>query len=331
LTPASPLRAALARPKSWRAFALRSALTLGALASLVAIASPSALLDALGRAPLGVWLGTAGGLAAGHALAAMKWRRLLAAVDAHCTPLQALRAHGAGLFANLLLPSLVGGDIVRAAALARGDRTAAVATASIADRLIDTLALALLAALGAIIVRPLGTWHWLAIAAVASGVLAGSAIAVGILRASPVNRLSPRLAGLATRLRDAALRLAAAPGSAAVALGLSLTVQLAFVWLNARLGSALGIQASFAVWLLCWPLAKIVALLPISLGGLGVREAALAGLLGGFGVSTALAVGQSLLWQVALIAVGSLGGALALVTVTDERSATGPGDGDTAN
>lgn len=306
-------------------------MTLGALAVVVAIASPSALLDALGRAPLTVWLATAGGLAAGHAVAAMKWRQLLGAVGAHCTPLQALRAHGAGLFANLLLPSLVGGDIVRAAALTRDGHAAAVATGSIADRLIDTLALALLAALGAIVIQPVRTWHWLAIAGVAASVLVGPAIALRLLRGAPLARLPPRLAELAIRLRDAALRLAEAPGTAAAALGLSLAVQLAFVWLNARLGSALGIQASFGVWLLCWPLAKLVALLPISLGGLGVREAALAGLLGGFGVPAALAVGQSLLWQVALIAVGSLAGALALVTATGDRTAASPGNGDTTH
>ena len=37
--------------------------------------------------------------------------------------------------------------------------------------------------------------------------------------------------------------------------------------------------AVFAVWLLAWPLAKLIALAPVSLGGIGVREVALATLL----------------------------------------------------
>jgi uncharacterized membrane protein YbhN (UPF0104 family) len=62
------------------------------------------------------------------------------------------------------------------------------------------------------------------------------------------------------------------------------------------------------VWFLVWPLAKLAGLLPISLGGLAVREATLAALLAPFGVPIALGVVCSLLWQTVLIAGGLLGG-----------------------
>lgn len=39
---------------------------------------------------------------------------------------------------------------------------------------------------------------------------------------------------------------------------------------------AIGLEVSTSAWLLAWPLAKIVALVPASLGGIGVREVALA-------------------------------------------------------
>jgi uncharacterized membrane protein YbhN (UPF0104 family) len=62
-----------------------------------------------------------------------------------------------------------------------------------------------------------------------------------------------------------------------------------------------------------WPLAKIASLMPISLGGLAVREASLAALLLPFGVPVATSVVCSLLWQTVLITGGLAGGVIWLV------------------
>ena len=60
-----------------------------------------------------------------------------------------LRAHFAGLVANLSLPGVAGGDVVRAALLfPRFLRQGRLALGSIADRLIDTIGLLLIAAVG---------------------------------------------------------------------------------------------------------------------------------------------------------------------------------------
>ena len=83
--------------------------------------------------------------------------------------------------------------------------------------------------------------------------------------------------------------------------------------LNAWLGRSVGIEVNLAVWFLIWPLAKLASLLPISLGGLAVREASLAALLLPFGVPMARSVVCSLLWQTVLIAGGLLGGLVWLV------------------
>ena len=310
-----PLRAALGGDRRWRSFLPRAAVTGGALAALLLIASPGALLEALGNVPLSVWAATAGGLLLGHTVAALKWRSLVRSAGSDCTPHQALRAHGAGLFANLFLPSLVGGDVVRAAAVTQRGEGAAVAAGSIADRLIDTVALGALAGCGALLVeRPAGAPPTAAIAALCAGVATATLMAPALIERAPLERLPERLAGPASRLRDAASRLRARPAVALTALVISLAVQLSFVWLNARLGHAVGIDLAFGVWLLCWPLAKLFALLPISLGGLGVREAALAALLGSFGIGAALAVAQSLLWQGALLLTGAAAGTFAVAS-----------------
>jgi hypothetical protein len=103
------------------------------------------------------------------------------------------------------------------------------------------------------------------------------------------------------------------PGTAALGLALSLTIQGSFVLLNAWLGRSVGIEVDLAVWFLVWPLAKIASLMPISLGGLAVREASLAALLLPFGVPVAQSVVCSLLWQTVLITGGLAGGVIWLV------------------
>lgn len=328
MTPPGALREALSAPRSWPLLLVRATVTTGALAGLVAFIGPGVLLDALHRAPPATWAGALAGLFAGHLLAAMKWRLFVRASGADAGAVESLRAHGAGLFANLCLPSLVGGDVIRAGMLARRHSIAALAVGSIADRLVDTTALLVLAAVGAALVPgllPASTQT--ALASIGAVVVAGALGAPLALRAIPAESLPPKLRGPVAKLRDATQAFVARPSVALAGTAIALGVQGAFVALNAMLGRAVGIDVPFAVWLLCWPLAKIVALAPISLGGLGVREAALAALLGAFGVASAAAVGQSLLWQGALIALGLASGALAFGTGTGAGGLGSRGDG----
>jgi len=79
------------------------------------------------------------------------------------------------------------------------------------------------------------------------------------------------------------------------------------------LGIACGMHASFGVWLFAWPLAKISALLPLTQGGIGVREAALVGLMVPFGIPGALTAAAGLMFE-AISTIGSLlGGIVAFV------------------
>ncbi len=91
------------------------------------------------------------------------------------------------------------------------------------------------------------------------------------------------------------------------ALLLSMAVQLLFIWLAVQLAQAVGINLPFAAWVFAWPLAKIIAVLPISLGGLGVREASLAALLVPFGADAAQVVASGLVWQAVLYVSGAIG------------------------
>jgi uncharacterized membrane protein YbhN (UPF0104 family) len=70
------------------------------------------LIDAIGRVSPGLWLVVLLLFLFGHAVSAFKWRLLMNRDDV--PPALWLRAHFAGLVANLCLPGIAGGDVVRA-------------------------------------------------------------------------------------------------------------------------------------------------------------------------------------------------------------------------
>ena len=84
-------------------------------------------------------------------------------------------------------------------------------------------------------------------------------------------------------------------------------LQGGFVLVNVVVGESLGLDLPVGTWFLLWPLAKIAAMLPLSFGGLGVREAAFAGLLVPWGLE-GIAVVQSLVWQSVLLVGGLIAG-----------------------
>lgn len=143
---------------------------------------------------------------ASTALTLLRWYLLVRALDLPLRRLDALRFGMVGIFFNTFLPGSVGGDIIKAAALARGQarRTAAVATV-IMDRLIALWALVWLVAI-------LGSVFWLGgmlsgpsakvagtIVTTALIIVAASAAAWLLLGLLP-NHRAERFAGRLTRL-----------------------------------------------------------------------------------------------------------------------------------
>jgi glycosyltransferase 2 family protein len=281
------------------------------LAILFRILPLGEVASAFARVPPGLFFATLALFLLGHAAAAGKWLMLLGGGLPYG---QALRAHLAGLAANLCLPGMAGGDVVRAGlVVGRAGDLAAVAAASLADRLIDTASLALLAGIGLILVAGDGTAGGTGLVIEAGGLLL--VMVAGAFWLFP--RLMPGLArrlpflpglGLLLRLATAFGGLARRPAALGAALLLSLAIQAGFTLLAMRLADAIGIAAPFGAWAFAWSLAKILAVLPVSLGGLGVREAGLAALMAPFGLPAAGVVAASLLWQAVLLCGGGAGG-----------------------
>lgn len=283
---------------------IRTVISVSVVAVLVTVASTDGLRQAFGEVRGAVWIASLAVFLAGHALNAAKYRWLLQ--DPHATLGLCLRAHFAGLVANLGLPGVAGGDVVRATyLLPHGVATRAATVASVLDRLVDTATLGLLIGVGALVagVPPaLSTANigvrWPLIGA-GVGVLALGAVALVLLKRKKGGS-GVSLASLAGDIRGRA-------GALAAAVAVTAVVQSAFVMTNVWMAADLGLDIGIAPWFVAWPLSKIIAILPISLGGIGVREAALVSLLAPFGAPSALVFASGLLWQGVLMASGLLG------------------------
>ncbi len=304
---------------------LKGAISVALLALLFVVLPWGDVRDAVTRLPPTTWLAVLGGFLAGHALGIFKWRLFVNAARAGIDRSDAALCYAAGLFTNLCLPSIIGGDILRAALAGRITRRPEAALwGGVMDRLTDMVALALLVLAGALLSRQQleGAFAQVLTVGLVVGV-ALLALALPLMLRRPLARWPRRLRRPIGRGLVGMRRLWRRPALALAGLAISLTIQGGFVLLNAWLGRSLGIDVGLAVWFLAWPLAKITALLPISLGGLAVREASLAALLLPFGVPAALSVVCSLLWQSVLIAGGLLGGLVWLVLGRRRRAALG--------
>ena len=297
---------------------IRAGISIGVLAVLLWWFSSDTLLSAIARIPLSIWCLVTSGFIALHILSAFKWRLMLQTVNIRVSAGETVRAHGAGLFANLCLPTIIGGDVVRAGMIIRRHHNyELVALGSFADRINDSFALLLMAAVGATLVpSDTPTAAGAALQGIATLLFTGLLTTVVLIRWFPADRLPARFARILLRFRSGVDLLVSAPVMAILAFCLSLAIQGGFVLLNFMLAQTMGIEAPLAMWLFAWPLAKLIALAPISLGGIGVREVAIAGLMAPFGVDVALVVAQSLSWEVVLIGSGLLAGLLVAVVPT---------------
>src|SRR5690242_18222305 len=132
----------------------KAAVSIGLLAVLFVILPWEQVQAAIRRLPPKVWLGVLGLFVLGHLAGVQKWRLLLQATRGRIGYGDAVRCYGAGLFANLCLPSIVGGDVLRAVMAGRvTGRMEAAFLSSIMDRVIDVGTLAILITAGALTAR----------------------------------------------------------------------------------------------------------------------------------------------------------------------------------
>jgi uncharacterized membrane protein YbhN (UPF0104 family) len=301
------------KPKLWRSPFVRIGGSLLILTLLIAFLPTRQLWSTMKRIPPLLGLGLLCAYLVLHLLGVVKWRLLINTAGADLSFLQSVRCYYLGLFGNIFLPSLVGGDFVRAGAAFPHSRSKpAIVLGSLFDRVQDVVALGAVAAVGALFLpRSLDPHSQKVFWMIGSILVAGGVAGVGSLFVIPARKFPFKIRRIMVKLRRGILSMYSRPGRMMLGLFLGICLQVCQVAINSWLGEVTGLSIGFGLWLFAWPLAKLSALVPITQGGIGVREAALVGILSPFGAPAVLTAAVGLTFQAIVITGGLVGGIVA--------------------
>ncbi len=254
----------------------------------------------------------------GFVLSAWRWQQVLVVFDAPVS-LRTLTGHYlAGQFVGNVLPSTIGGDVLRVNRCAKSIGSTPTAFASVVlERLSGMVALPLLVFAG-FAIRPslfhvTHAWVALLVAAVTLVTLGLLLFAAGhpaLGGRYADNENWARFIGAVFQGVDQARH---APRQmlrvlvAALVYQLSVVVSYLFIFHALDLSVPIGSAVAFV------PAVQMLQVLPISFNGLGVRESALVLFRHGFGISSAAAGTAGLLWYGALVLVSMLGAPLVAI------------------
>ena len=293
--------------------AVRIGLSVLVLGLLLAALPFREIVSAIKAVPAIVWPTALALYMTTHLIGVAKWRLLVNAAGAGLSFRTAARAYYMGLFGNTFLPSIVGGDVVRAGVALRATKSkSGLVFGSLVDRLLDITGLAAVAGVGALLspraLDPQSRRIFLTLGAVLGVLGIGAVVFVALI---PVRRLPWKVRRRLVHVRRAIVATAKSPTALVSAFLLGMALQSLLTILNWWLGRVIGIDIPIYVWLFVWPLAKVAGLLPLTQNGIGVREAAQAALFAPFGVLPAAAVATGLVFEVVIISGGLLGGVIA--------------------
>lgn len=234
-------------------------------------------------------------------LAAARWQRVADVLNLRARLRTFLSQYLAGMFIGNVLPSTIGGDVVRVTRLSAttGDSPGSFASV-VLERVSGWVVLPLLTLIG-LAIHP-SLLHLGDASRVALVLSLGALAALGVLL---VAALSPKLAGRLAH-NDGWLRFIGAihlgmeefrraPSAIFAVLGVSFAYQLTLVVAAWTVGHALGLNVGITVLLAFMPAVAMAQVLPISIGGLGLREGALVLFLHPLGVSSEHAIAFGLL------------------------------------
>jgi uncharacterized membrane protein YbhN (UPF0104 family) len=258
--------------------------------------------QAFGQLRAGWWLAAAGTLVLAQLASAARWRLL-------AMPLGFRRGYSSmagfyfiGMYFNLVLPTSVGGDVVRAWYLdGRSGRRLPAFLSVFLDRLSGLAVLLALAVLGVLLSpRPLPAWVHLSVWGAAGAAVLGLVLLplVARLRVGASRRARTVLDGLAA-VRSPRLLVSSTL--------LSAVVQAANVVLVWMVGQAIAAPVPGSYYWVLVPMVSLLTLLP-SINGVGVREQAMVLFLAPLGVGEGTALTLSFLWFAVGVAVSLAGG-----------------------
>jgi uncharacterized membrane protein YbhN (UPF0104 family) len=257
---------------------------------------------------LELWLAGVGLFALAQTVSSRRWQIITRALGFDQTMGQLTRFYFIGTYFSLLLPTSVGGDVVRAWYLDnRSGRRLKAFLSVFLDRLSGLMVLLAMGCLG-VIFSPIPLESW-----IVWSIWGMTACAVLGLVALPLLAGWLRLGEGRVQQIKMAMRLLRQPRLLAGTTFLALIVQalnVVIVWL---IGMALHINIPGAYYWILTPMVTLLTMLPITVAGTGIRELTTALMLAPLGVGHDLAVSLALLWFAVFAAVSLVGGVVYLV------------------
>ncbi len=214
-----------------------------------------------------------------------------------------LRVHVAGPALGTVLPTSVGGDLLRVGYTTQAGAVEAALATVLSDRILGVAGLLIICDFASLLLLArTGSPGLLALAGAASAMVG---LFLLTLMVEPVydvlSRLATRVRFLRlgqrlVRVADGVRRYRTRPRLILQTLGLSVLLWLVHSLVWYLLGAGIGSPAPLLRYLVCVPLVALSAMLPISVGGLGVRENSLVILMGHFGTPGTSAAAVALLF-----------------------------------
>jgi uncharacterized membrane protein YbhN (UPF0104 family) len=258
---------------------------------------------AFGQLRVELWLAAIATLALTQVVSALRWQLLARPLGFERSLWQYTGFYFIGMYFGMVLPTSVGGDVVRAWYLdGRSGCRLAAFVAVFLDRLSGLLVLLAMACV-ATLVCPLELPAWIpwSVWGTAASAVVGLALLPVIARRSKHAKLR------ASQLRSAFAMLRSPRLLAATTL-LSLVVQAANVIIVWLVGTAIGAGVHAEYYWILVPMVSLLTLLPVSVNGMGLREGGMAVFLAPLGVGRGTALTLSLLWFAVFTATSLLGG-----------------------
>jgi len=247
-------------------------------------------------------------------LSALRWQRVLEVLGLHAALRRLLSHYLACQFVSNVLPTTIGGDVLRVSRLSRETGESPKTFASVVlERLTGWLVLPIISVAGFLVNPPLQ--HLGTATRVALGLAFATLLALGILLFAVADqRIGGRFAAKDGWRRFAGAvhlgldRLRHEPRAAANLLLVGFAYQLVLVLAAVAAAQALGVRpAGLTALLAFFPAVAIAQVLPIGISGLGVREGAFVLFLGPLGVASHDAIALGLLLYLLNLGVSLLG------------------------
>jgi len=260
-------------------------------------------LELIRGAKLGLLLAGALVMAIPMAIGGFRWWLLLRSEGSTLPYHFVLRVHVAGHALGTVLPTSVGGDLLRVGHTTQAGAVEAALATVLSDRILGVAGLLIICDFASLLLLArTGSPGLLALAGAASAMVG---LFLLTLMVEPVydvlSRLATRVRFLRlgqrlVRVADGVRRYRTRPRLILQTLGLSVLLWLVHSLVWYLLGAGIGSPAPLLRYLVCVPLVALSAMLPISVGGLGVRENSFVILMGHFGTPGTSAAAVALLF-----------------------------------